>query len=226
MGNISIVSKSFVDQLGNLYFDVSYRDGDELIEKRVPVEEYLALLDGNVRVQESLVTIPKLSENVIAAQIGSIDKSSFKSLSVYKADKRAFAIAGEFFRLPFPALLMYARVRKGARQEVSIFALDTDEPTNEACLYHYPFGNVYEGGDVCMGNIVSEDITSIASVDRIFDDFICGVTNEHLYKMQNKLGLTQLELVKYIEKMDVFPTDLLVPTGTSLKGLKKQLNME
>ena len=220
-----ITSKSYVDEQGNLYFDVSYKENDTVIEKRVSVETYLSLLDGHVREQERFVTIPRLSDNVLAAQIGVEDKSSFSSLSAYKAENRAFAIAGEFFRLPFPALLMYVRGHKGVRQGVSIYAHDTDSPTDESQLYHYPFGNVYDDGRVCMGNIVSDGLSDLSTVDKVFDDFICGVTNEHLYGMQNKLGLTQLELVKYIEKLDKYPTDLLVPMGMTLSGLRKKMNM-
>lgn len=218
---VSIEAKSFIDEDGNLFFDVGYQDGPERIEKRVSVNTFLALLDGNLREEEKYVVFPKLASNVYVAKISSSDKSSFDCLTVYKAEKRAFSIAGELLRIPFPALLMHTRIRKGARNEIHIFALDTDEPTDISRVYEYPFANVYEDGAVCMGNIVSEMVNSIKDVDCIFDDFICGITNDHLYHMQNKLGLTQLELVKHIEKMDVYPTELLLETGKTMESLTK-----
>lgn len=224
--DISIEAKSLVDDEGNLYFDVGFQEGDERIEKRVSAEIFISLLDGNLRETEKYVSIPKLASNIYSVKISSIDKSSFDCLCVYKAEKRAFAIAGQFFRLPYPALLMVLKVRKGARNEMSMFALNTDSPTDDSELYLYPFGNVYEDGKVCMGNIVSKTIRSIQDVDFIFDDFISGITNEHLYRMQNNLGLTQLELVKYIEHMDSYPVELLKPANKNISSLKRFLRLD
>lgn len=222
----SIEAKSFVDDDGNLLFDVGFQCNEERIEKRVSVSTFLALLDGNIREEEKFVVFPKLSSNVYVAKISCSDKSSFDCLSIYKAEKRAFAIAGELLRIPFPTLLMHTRIRNGARNELHMFALDTDEPTDLSKVYEYPFANVYKDGSVCMGNIVSMKIESIKDVDFIFDDFICGITNDHLYHMQNKLGMTQLELVKHIEKLDVYPTELLLENGKTLQSLKKQFGLE
>ena len=224
--NVSIEAKSFIDEDGNLFFDVSFQSGRERIEKRVGVATFLTLLDDNIREEEKFVSYPKLSANVYAAKISCSDKSSFDCLCIYKAEKRAFAIAGEFFRIPFPTLLMHTKIRKGSRNEMHIYALDTDEPTEQSLVYEYPFANVFKDGNVCMGNIVSKKVSSIKDVDRIFDDFVCGITNDHLYHMQNKMGLTQLELVKYIEKMDTYPKELLLGNGKTLRALVKQFGLE
>ena len=42
---VSIEAKSFIDEDGNLFFDVGFQDGKELIEKRVSVSTFIALLD-------------------------------------------------------------------------------------------------------------------------------------------------------------------------------------
>ena len=223
---VSIEAKSFIDENGNLLFDVGFQSGRERIEKRVSVATFLALLDGNIREEEQFVSFPKLASNVYAAKISCSDKSSFDCLCIYKAEKRAFAVAGEFFRIPFPTLLMHAQIRKGNRNQMHVYALDTDEPTDRSLVYEYPFANVYKDGGVCMGNIVSERLSSIKEIDRVFDDFICGITNDHLYHMQNKMGLTQLQLVKYIEKMDTYPKELLLENGKTLEELVKRFGLE
>lgn len=223
--DVSIEAKSFIDEDGNLFFDVGFQDGKEIIEKRLSVGTFIALLDGNIREEEKFVVFPKLASNVYVAKINSSDKSSFDCLSIYKAEKRAFSIAGELLRIPFPALLMHTRIRKGARNEMHIFALDTDEPTDQSLIYEYPFANVYKDGSVCMGNIVSQKVDSIKDVDAVFDDFICGITNDHLYHMQNKMGLTQLELVRYIEKKDVYPAELLLENGKTMESLVKRFDL-
>lgn len=224
--DVSIETKSFIDEDGNLFFDVHYQSKNEVIEKRLSVNAFLSLLDGNLRAEEKFVKIPKLASNVYVAKISCSDISSFDCLSIYKAGKRAFSIAGELLRIPFPTLLMYTRIRKGVRTAVSIFALDTDEPNDDSKIYEYPFANVYADGKVCMGNIVSDQVVSIKDIDNIFEDFICGITNDHLYHMQNKLGLTQLELVKYIKKMDVFPVKLLLENGRTLNSIIKELKLD
>ena len=222
---VSIEAKSFIDEDGNLFFDVGFQDGKELIEKRLSVSTFIALLDGNLREEEKYVVFPKLASNVYAAKISSSDKSSFDCLSIYKAEKRAFSIAGELLRIPFPTLLMHTRIRNGARNELHIFALDTDEPDDHSLVYEYPFANVYKDGSVCMGNIVSRQVSSIKEIDTIFDDFICGITNDHLYHLQNKLGLTQLELVNHIKEKDTYPKELLLENGNTMESLIKKFGL-
>lgn len=225
MQDISIHAESVTDEKGNLFFDVSFRKKDELVEKRISVENFINLLNRNLREDEVYVNVPMLQAKLAGARISSKDKSSFYALYVYEAQKRAFSIAGEFFRLPFPALLFGVESLKGVRQSVTVYALDSDTPGEEAKLYHYPFGNVYENGTVCMGNIVSSKMESLKDAERVFDDFIMGETNEHLYRMHNTMGLTQLELVKYIEKMEEFPSELLLPTQKSLRSFKQEMKL-
>lgn len=224
--DVSIEAKSFIDEDGNLYFDVHYQRTNEVIEKRLSVCTFISLLDGNLRAEEKYVKIPRLASNVYVAKISCNDKSSFDCLCIYKAGKRAFSIGGMLLRIPFPTLLMYTKIRKGIRTEIRIFALDTNEPNDDSRIYEYPFANVYQDGRVCMGNILSDQVESIKDIDDIFEDFICGITNEHLYHMQNKLGLTQLELVKHIEKKKVFPKKLLLENGKTLKSLMKELKLD
>ena len=224
--DVSIETKSFIDEDGNLFFDVHYQSKKEVIEKRLGIAAFISLLDGNLREEEKYVKIPKLASNVYVAKISCNDKSSFECLSIYKAGKRAFSVAGEILRIPFPTLLMYTKIRKGTRNEIRIFALDTDNPTDDSKIYEYPFANVYVDGRVCMGNILSDQVESIKDIDDVFEDFICGITSDHLYHRQNKLGLTQLELVKHIKKMNVFPKKLLLKNGKTLMSLMKEFKLD
>ena len=101
---------------------------------------------------------------------------------------------------------------------VVIFALDTDEPTSESKLFHYPYGNVRESGSICFGNITLK-VKDIADAPKVFDDFLCGKTNNDLYHTQNTRGFSQGELVSYVENLEVYPKELLLKNGKTFGDL-------
>lgn len=208
----SIDAKSYVDQLGNLFFDVSYTEGDVLIQKRLPVEEYLSLFRTNCKNEETFVSIGKVPESVIHSEISTVRNDTFHAVVFLKAHKRAFSYYGKHFYIPFPAMIAVISVRGGVRQHTYLYALGTDEPTPDTPLMHYPFANVGSGGHCCYGNIVRNNVKDVTDAPAILEDFLCGDTNDDYYSSseRNSENLTQIQVIEAIQNMDSFPVSYLV----------------
>jgi hypothetical protein len=210
---VEIISKTFLDTLGNLFFDVSYRTEEgTLIEKRLAAEDYLDLFKSSVSRTETFISIPRLPENVLSAKISDLDRDSFEAVVFLPAKKMQFLYMNQHFLLPYPALVAKIKVVKGERAGMWLFALDTNKPSETSVLYHYPYGNVWESGYCCFGNIRSSYTISLSNVFDVLDDFLMGETNGHLWdssRVKNKYE-SQGALVEAVSKMEKFPKRLMV----------------
>ncbi len=207
-----IKAESYVDQLGNLFFDVSYIEDDTVIQKRVPVEEFISLFKTNCKNEDAFISIGKIPESVIHSEISTNRNDTFHAVVFLRSHKRAFSYYGKHFYIPFPAMMSVISVCKGVRQSTYLFALGTDEPTVDTPLMHYPFANVNAGGHCCFGNIVCENIKDVSGAPAILEDFLCGDTNDDYYSAseRNSEKLSQIEILEAIQKMDSFPISYLV----------------
>lgn len=117
-----------------------------------------------------------------------------------------------------PALLWFANKRS-----LTIYALATDRrPTEKTVLYHAPFFNVYDTGNVCMGT-VDVNIQKSASVEEFiqaweayfFNSYFSHLVNEH-----NPINGNCVNLWKDLINTDrVFPKEVLRKTNKTLKYL-------
>lgn len=117
-----------------------------------------------------------------------------------------------------PAMLWYAN-----KQSLMVFALATDRrPTEKSILYHAPFFNVYERGDVCMGT-VNVDIKNSASVEEFtiawenyfFNSYFSHLVNEHNPIKGNCVSLWK----ELISTGKAFPTEVLRKTNSTIKNI-------
>lgn len=218
-----IVSKSHVDQLANLFMDVTFKDNKtkEVIEKRMDIETYMQLFKNNVTTPEVMVKVPKLPEEVIACRVSASSEKSFDTVVLCKAQKRAFLYHGMHLYIPFPTLIAQISVREGHKRDMHLYALATDEPTDDTPLMQYPFGNVHGDGGTCFGNILVEGVSGVAESMKVLDAFLCGETNGDLYRGQNSGKMTQGALVELLQTKEVFPVELLVSCGDKTVGTLK-----
>lgn len=213
-----ISSKSEVDKYGNMYFRVTFKEDDVITEKRMEPVKFAEILLGSVKEDIKMIESPLvLPECIKKVRMGSDgDRGTFEAVMVFPAQKRGFAFANRIFYIPFPALVMKACFHKGVRKSERIFALKEDNPSPTTALYNYPFGNVYNDGHICFGNI-EQSITCVEEVPKLFEAFINGRTNHDLYdsNRRNSKSMSQGEFVQMLEKMEQFPLEELV--STSLK---------
>lgn len=220
---MEIRSVSKVDEYGRMYFVVTYREDDVVIEKCVDLDSYRKIIDGNIKEETKYVDVPLLPNEVLKASISSEgEMGGFKVLLYYEPQKGPFSYMGKIFRIPFPALLFSLKVgEKGQLMEKKVFALKECKKefvTMDSLLYAYPFSNVYEGGNICMGNI-SANFKTIREALSFYNLFIEGRSNHDLFRNQNTEGLKQGQLLARIENMEQFPLDLLMETGQTIKNL-------
>lgn len=219
MSKVEIISKTHFDSLGNLFFDVSVRDGDTVTEKRLGAEEYLALFKNSFRDKETFTRIPRLPESVLAAYVSSRNEETFQAVVLFKAQKRPFLFVGQHYLLPFPALIARIVVKDGVRREMQLYALATDEPTEDTPLMNYPFGNVNSTGGCCFGNIVVKDLKDATMAPKVLETFLCGETNNDYWDCWKAKGMKyQGDLVEFLSREETFPANLLVSAGRLTVG--------
>lgn len=221
-----ISSKSVVDKYGNLSFIVSLKNGDKITEKRMEPTAFAEVLLGSVKKEIKMIDVPNpdsLPECIKKYRLGSDgNKGTFEAIMVFPAGKRGFSFAGKIFFIPFPALVMKLTYVDGVRKGDRVFALDTDNPGPNSKLYNYPFGNVYEDGHICFGNIKLK-IGCLEEAPRAFEDFINSVTTHDLHSSnrRSKKDMSMGEFVEMLEKMEHYPNEELVESSKSLKYFKE-----
>ena len=74
----------------------------------------------------------------------------------------------------------------------------------------YPFGNVSNAGDICMGNIRVE-ISGMAEALKYVEAFFNGITNrDYTDTSRLKNGWGQMRFLGELQNMEHFPYELLV----------------
>lgn len=216
---LSLKSETKVDKYGQVFFRVSYKDGDNMIEKDISLEDYRRLINESVEEMTTWVNVPKLPPEVYWSQISAKgEEDGYKVVLHAKAQMQPFSYAGKIMRIPFPGLVFRLVVKNGAVIERKVFAVKDEIICPETELYFYPFGNVYTSGDICMGSI-SINIPTVKDSARFINAFVEGRTNSDLAGAKNTMGYSQPQLLKRIEKETSYPEELLLPFGTKLIDL-------
>ncbi len=117
-----------------------------------------------------------------------------------------------------PALLWVANKTK-----LHIYALGTNgKPTTKTPLYHAPFFNVYENGNVCMGT-VAINIKKAASLEEFtaaWEGYFCNSYFSHLMQGHNPIKGNCVSLWKQlITTGEPFPKDILKKNAQTVKDL-------
>ena len=212
----SLNATSFIDPRGQLLFDITFRDGDSILEKRIEVEDFMDMLNSARKDSVSLQEVDIYPPEIRRALKGR--DGDFKALMLFPAKMRGISYMGKVFYVPFPTLLMEVSFRNHGRQYANMFALDSDNPTVDSKVYWYPFGNVGDSGSICFGNI-SVEINGIKDCPKLFDAFINGATNNDLYdRERNKMEYGQGQLLDELSKLDTYPVEWLVEKGDTTYG--------
>lgn len=109
------------------------------------------------------------------------------------------------------------------KQGMKIFALETNQrPSEETPLFHAPFFNVYESGNVCLGT-VDVNIKSSASLEEFtekWEEYFFNSYFSHLVNSHNPINGNCVNLWKnLIQTKEAFPTDILINSNLTLKNL-------
>lgn len=117
-----------------------------------------------------------------------------------------------------PALLWYANKRS-----LRVFALGSDErPQLTTKLFHAPFFNVYEDGEVCMGdvNIQIKDDYSLLDFISKWERYFFRSYFSHLIMQRSPVKGNIVQLwCKQVNSDQPFPTKKLLPHSINIKNL-------
>ncbi|WP_217607215.1 prokaryotic E2 ligase family D protein [Chitinophaga sp. GbtcB8] len=117
-----------------------------------------------------------------------------------------------------PPLLWHAN-----RNALMVFALASDrKPSEKTVLYHAPFFNVYDSGNVCMGN-VDVQIKASASLEEFMNAWETYFFNSyfsHLMQDHNPIKGNCVSLWgKLLRTGEPFPKDVLVKNNRTVKNI-------
>lgn len=117
-----------------------------------------------------------------------------------------------------PSLLWIADKHK-----LYIYALKSNrKPTVNTILYHAPFFNVYENGNVCMGT-VDVNIKKSASLEEFisaWETYFFNSYFSHLMQNHNPIQGNCVSLWKTLRKTgEQFPKEVLKKTGRTIKNM-------
>lgn len=117
-----------------------------------------------------------------------------------------------------PALLWIAN-----REKLNVYALKTDRrPMEGTPLYHAPFFNVYENGNVCMGS-VDVNIRRSASLEEFtaaWESYFFNSYFSHLVQHYNPVQGNCVSLWKKLRQTGgAFPKEVLKKTGRTIKNI-------
>ncbi|WHF51909.1 PRTRC system protein B [Chryseobacterium gotjawalense] len=108
------------------------------------------------------------------------------------------------------------------KQNLKIFALECDErPDENTPLFHAPFFNVYENGNVCMGtvNVKIKNSASLEEFTESWEHYFFNSYFSHLLHQNPIKGNCVNRWKKQIETKDLFPKEILVKNNRTLKEL-------
>ena len=159
-------------------------------------------------------------------------KTKLSSSGQIKAMTAVFAIPGQKARfnldtkletfdgiIPWPKMVFIAEARSGHSSGLYTYCYIDSVLTKDTKLYHYPFGNVYMDGRVCMGGYYQK-VESLMGLYDYVDAFYKMKTNNDLRSTESsKFHCSQKNALEMISKLDTFPNEYLVATGRTLKSV-------
>ncbi len=209
------------DKAGNTYFIVSYDDERGMnFVKYLSYTQLLELLSNSYVEEKTYMSLGRIADGYIDSTICTDGSGSVRlyvpaspRVILLNIPKRKLPRA---FQIPMPPMLF--QIRFGGQRfggKCCIVTGSYEETVDQyyggkLIGYQYPFGNVSDSAEICMGNI-SYDIQAIIDAPKYVDAFFDGITSEHYMGTSRvKSGKHQMELLGFLEKCEVFPYEELV----------------
>lgn len=138
---------------------------------------------------------------------------NFKVWIALEETKRSMLYYGKAEYIPFPGLIFELEVMNSKVVTSNLFSyIGTAKEGMK--LYNYPFGNVYDEGKICWGNMNLPAIMTLKDTEKIINMFLASETNNDLFR--NRKFQTQRALIEDIKDKDLFPKEYLTDSGKIL----------
>lgn len=192
--------------------------------RTVTLEDYLKLFQSSIYLERLDDGVVVNKELIPRGFLGGHFATNGSYTCVFerkgKIEQLVLDQVGHFY-VPYPDLVFVLRydAEKKHFPMKRVYAKDGEE------LYYYPFANVAQSGEICLGSI-RPGITP----EEFAEDFILGVTNNDFYDGWNATHISmewsQHELAKKLEQEDRFPTKWLVPLDKTVTELVNEFVKE
>lgn len=205
---MDFVARSVIDKGGNVFIETTMTgENGRQVQRTLNIEDFLHVLGKSIDKEVPLVPIKKdfFPKDYLSLNFGNYE--NYDCSFVVEPEKRVFVYRdGNHYHIPYPKLLFKVSRRKNYITG-RVFALRSNGKSKK--LYQYPFGNVADNGQICMGNI---ERGSIESVQDFAEEFFLGVTNDDYIGNGSRVkpGYNQSQLLNKLEKLDEFPDRWLV----------------
>ncbi|HSH66419.1 MAG TPA: PRTRC system protein B [Bacteroidia bacterium] len=117
-----------------------------------------------------------------------------------------------------PAMLWFAD-----KNSLSVFALKSEKrPSEKTALYHAPFFNVYDSGNVCMGtvDVNIKKSTSVEEFIQAWESYFFNSYFSHLVNEHNPIKGNCINVWKDLINADkAFPKEVLIKTDKTIQNL-------
>lgn len=164
------------------------------------------------------------SEGILPSNILHINPNAEKGTVIWytKAQQRQLYFV-EGLQIPSGITRVPAMIWHASKNSLVVYALTGDSrPTIKTKLYHAPYFNIYEDGNVCMGT-VSVDIKNSASVEefiRSWEHYFFNSYFSHLLNSHSPVKGNCVALWKSLANIDKpFPKEVLKSNNKTVKHL-------
>ena len=211
-------AKTIEGEHGELRVSLTVEENGEEVTTVTTLCGFANLLkEGSIPVERSVPAhIGRLPVGYVSADF--LDNDNFTVFVERPAMKRNFyyKCAEKKYVIPFPRLLFRFQVTNGKlkSKRVVVVSNNTDLYSGDFEIFHYPFGNVGSGSDICMGSIDTSEKETFASVGHYVDMFFNSYTNDdymHQSSQKYRPKVSQQQLIEMLEKKEEFPEEWLMP---------------
>ena len=207
-------------EFGSTLVRVNASFGDKSVIKTIDIDDFLELINSTkYKTKEPLPE--KVSSGMLPPNTFAYSKTSMGyELGIFvPGSVRLLRVNNEAIEVPVPSAVMVFNQNTILRWRACT-CKTRHELNYNTPLYHWPFGHVYQGGNVCIGNVKCSSKNEL-EIPRIVEDLLLA-NNSHSNTSSVKLG----ENIAAIRDKNLkeFPKELLIPceqnVGTLLKSIR------
>lgn len=212
---------TFINERGDVMFKVQLNQSDgQIVVKTLDYDTYLSILMKSTK-KKPYIHLGELPAGYKEAAY--MDQDTYKVFLCAPAQKRLMVYRGGHYWIPFPGCLFFLEVNRGAVCTKCVYSYVDEVVGDDTKLYRYPFGNVSENGNICMGNISIKKM-KLSESGEFMELFFTGETSDDYYDKRNiKPDYSLTQMIQKLEKMEEFPKGWLVEEDRTYATLKKRI---
>lgn len=189
----------------------------------VSMESLLKAMHKSLVIKSAGTAVGKIPFGYYDAQI-SEDQGMFCAdmIAVLPAGKQMMRYEDTFYDVSVPSLVFRFEVARGKITGTRVYVMKDEAPTDQSCLYRYPFGNVSSQGGVCWGGNKLPEIHDLKGLEEAMMLFIQSPCNSDYYNGSDycgHAGLSLRELFVKLKDEEAYPDDYLVALKNGNKNM-------